>query len=129
MLFRSRSSDGTDQTDAQRWLESKGFALPSVYVASGARGPIASALDLDIVIDARPDSCVNVANESDARPILVWPSDRGVLPPDARREDIQATRSFGECLDLLTSSEEPGARSGGFREWLRKLFGLKDSGQ
>src|SRR4051812_7739869 len=73
---RPPSAGDIVQVQSQRWLEAKGFALPCVYVTSGARGRIAAALHLDLVVDASPENCVNVVSESDARAILVWPGDR-----------------------------------------------------
>ncbi len=37
-------SGATPQVQTQRWLESKGFRLPSVFVVQGSRGRIAAAL-------------------------------------------------------------------------------------
>lgn len=126
---RPPSAGDTVQMQSQRWLEEKGFALPSVYVTSGSRGRIASALHLDLVIDASPDSCVNVVTESDARAILVWPGDRSGLPADARRPEINIARSFGECLDTLSVVDDPSPRNAGVLAWLRRLFGLRQARQ
>src|SRR4051812_10429263 len=41
---RPSTAGFTAQRQSQRWLESKGFSLPSVYVVQGSRGRIASAL-------------------------------------------------------------------------------------
>ncbi len=38
---RPQSAGATAQLQSQRWLESKGFTLPSVYVVQGSRGRIA----------------------------------------------------------------------------------------
>ena len=125
LTTHSRKTHATEQVDAQRWLESKGFALPCVYVAPGWRGPIASSLHLDLVIAARPEHCVNVVTESDARAILVWPGDRSALPADARRPEINVVKSFAECLDMLTAVQDPGPKHDGMFAWLRRLLGLK----
>ncbi len=123
---RSPSAGDTVQVQSQRWLEEKGFALPCVYVTPGSRGRIASALHLDLVIDASPDNCVNVITESDARAILVWPGDRAGLPADARRPEINIAKSFGECLDTLAVVDDPSPRNAGVFAWVRRLFGLKE---
>ncbi len=34
------------QVQSQRWLESRGFPLPSVYVVQGSRGPLTSHLEV-----------------------------------------------------------------------------------
>ena len=53
---RPETVGATAQVQSQRWLESHGFTLPSVYVVQGSRGRIAAALGLDIVIDDRPEN-------------------------------------------------------------------------
>jgi hypothetical protein len=126
---RPPTAGDTVQLQTQRWLEEKGFALPCVYVTSGSRGRIASALHLDLVIDASPDNCVNVVTESDARAILVWPGDRSGLSPDARRPEISIAKSFGECLDTLSVVDDPSPRNAGVFAWLRRLVGLRQTRQ
>ena len=123
---RPPSGGGSVQVQSQRWLEAKGFALPSVYVAPGPRGRIASALHLDLVIDAAPENCVDVVSESDARTILVWRGDRSTLPADARRAGIDVARSFGECLDMLTAEAEdhPRPPDEGLFARVRRLLGF-----
>src|SRR5689334_10015026 len=69
---RPQSAGATAQLQSQRWLESKGFTLPSVYVVQGSRGRIAAALHLDIVVDDRPENCLDVVVDSKARAILIW---------------------------------------------------------
>jgi hypothetical protein len=124
---RPPSGGATVQVQSQRWLEAKGFALPCVFVAPGPRGRIASALHLDLVIDVTPKNCVNVVSESAARTILVWRGDRSTLPPDARRPEIDVARSFGECLDMLATVDDPSPRNAGVVTWLRRLFGWKEA--
>ena len=72
---RPESAGVTAQVQTQRWLASNGFALPSVFVVQRSRGRIAASLELDIVIDDRPDNCLDVAVESKSRAILVWRAD------------------------------------------------------
>jgi hypothetical protein len=69
---RPRSAGRTLQRQSQRWLEKLGFPLPSVFTVRGSRGRVAQALDLDVVIDDRPDNCLDVALESSAAAILLW---------------------------------------------------------
>ena len=105
---RPPTAGHTSQLQSQRWLESKGFVLPSVYVVHGSRGRIAAALGLDIVVDDRPENCLDVITDSKARAVLVW---RGEDPPPAatRKLGIGVVRSVGECLDaLLLQSDERG---------------------
>jgi hypothetical protein len=123
-LTTVHSSRGTAQADAQRWLESKGFVLPSVYVAPGSRGRIAAALNLDIVIDASPENCADVAARSPARAILVWRSERNALPADGSRPEFDIVKSVGECLDMLAVDDRSTNKTGWLR-WARRLLGFQ----
>jgi hypothetical protein len=44
-------------------------------------GKIAAALQLDVIIDDRPENCLDVAIDSAARAILVWRSDEDKCRP------------------------------------------------
>lgn len=127
---RPETMGATAQVQSQRWLESKGFTLPSVYVVQGSRGRIAAALDLDIVIDDRPENCLDVVADSKARAILVWRDDRNQLPAAARRLGIGTVQSVSDCLDILTqvdtlaslaSEERPSVM-----DRVKRLLGLKE---
>jgi hypothetical protein len=69
-------------------LESKGFALPGVFVVPESRGRIAASLCLDFVIDDSPEKCMDVVVDSRARAILVWSAEekgaRAASGPTAR---------------------------------------------
>lgn len=110
---RPETVGASAQRQSQRWLESRGFTLPSVYVVQGSRGRIAAALDLDIVVDDRPENCLDVVSDSKARAILVWRYPEHQLPAVAQRLGIGVVTSVAECLDILTEvdaspAEEPG---------------------
>ena len=89
---RPETAGATAQVQSQRWLESKGFTLPSVFVVQRSRGRIAAALGLDFVVDDRPENCLDVVVDSKARAILVWrdearqPPDRGAAARHRRRQ-------------------------------------------
>jgi hypothetical protein len=102
---RPESAGDTAQIQTQRWLESMGFPLPSVFVVQGSRGRIASALALDVVVDDRLDNCLDVIADSKARAVLVWREGAGRLPPSAKRMGVRAVRSVAECLDVLAGAE------------------------
>src|SRR5262249_37086601 len=68
---RPEVAGDTAQRQTQRWLQARGFDLPSVYVVHGSRGQIAAGLDLDAVIDDDLENCLDVAATSNARAILV----------------------------------------------------------
>jgi len=124
---RPESTGATAQLQSQRWLESKGYPLPSVYVVQGSRGRIAAALGLDIVIDDRPENCLDVVVDSRARAILVWRDDEKLLPGAARRLGIGVVKSVGECLDILTKVDAREQESAGVVDRVRRLLGLKET--
>jgi hypothetical protein len=124
---RPQTSGSTAQLQTQRWLQSKGFPLPSVFVVQGSRGRIAAALDLYIVVDDRPENCLDVVVDSKARAIIVWRGDEKLVPAEIRRLGIRVVKTTAECLDILvevdsttTAAEHPGVLNR-----VRRLFGLK----
>ena len=123
---RPDTSGLTAQRQSQRWLESKGFSYPSVYVVQGSRGRIATALDLDIVVDDRSENCLDVVVDSKARAILVWRDDEKRLPTTARRLGIGVVKTVNECLDILTRVDAPGSSQSGLMARVRKALGMKE---
>lgn len=124
---RPQSAGTTAQIQTQRWLESKGFPLPSVFVVQGSRGRIAAALGLDIVVDDRPENCLDVVVDSKARAILVWRQDQNQLPAAARRLGIGVVASVDECLDILVQIDSPQAREQPtVMARVMRLLGLKE---
>lgn len=123
---RPESAGATSQVQSQRWLESKGFPLPSVYVVQGSRGRIAAALGLDIVVDDRPENCLDVVVDSRARAILVWREDEKQLPAAARRLGIGVVHSVSDCLDILTQIDQAGREDAGVMTKVMRLLGLKE---
>jgi hypothetical protein len=117
---RPASAGATTQRQTQRWLVSHGFELPAVYVTKGSRGKVAEALSLDVLVDDRPENCLDVKLESRARAILVWNGDPSSVPPNARRMGIEPVAGIGACLDLLTAA--PPAKPG-LLSRLKKLVG------
>ena len=104
---RPASAGATAQVQSQRWLVSKGFDRPSVYVVQGSRGLIAAALELDVVVDDRHENCYDVVVDSGARSILVWRGQGEQFSAAAERLGVEVVRTVGECLDLLSG---PGLR-------------------
>jgi hypothetical protein len=87
----------------QRWLQAKGFPLPSVFVVQGSRGRVAAALALDVVVDDRPENCLDVIADSHAHAMLVWRgAEQGPMLDSTRRLGIAVVRTAGECLELLS---------------------------
>lgn len=123
---RPQTAGATAQVQSQRWLESRGFLLPSVFVVQGSRGRIAAALDLAIVVDDRPENCLDVVVDSTARAILVWRENEKLLPGAARRLGIGVVKTTSECLDILEEVDAPRAESPGMMDRVKRLLGLKE---
>lgn len=121
---RPISAGRSVQRQSQRWLRRHGFELPSVYVVHGSRGQIASALQLDVVVDDRPENCLDIVLESRAGAILLWRGDAGRVPASAKRLGIATVDTVAACLDALAEAEDAGAASG-LLDRLRRLFGLR----
>ena len=124
---RPKTVGVTAQLQTQRWLESHGFKLPSVYVVQGSRGRIAAALALDIVIDDRPENCLDVAVDSKARAILIWREGQNQLPAATQRLGIGVVKTVTECLDILTQIDSDAAREEpGVLNRVMRMLGLKE---
>ena len=113
---RPETTGVTAQVQTQRWLESKGFTLPSVFVVQRSRGRIAAALGLDFVVDDRPENCLDVVVDSKARAILVWREEARQPPTAVQRLGIGVVKSVADCLEILAqvdaaTREEPGVMS------------------
>jgi hypothetical protein len=122
---RPETAGATAQVQTQRWLISKGFPLPSVFVVQRSRGRIAASLELDIVIDDRPENCLDVVVDSKARAILVWRADLKGLPSSTRRLGIGVVSSVNQCLDILTDLDKAPDQPGVVDRVMR-LLGLKE---
>ena len=123
---RPRSAGATCQIQSQRWLVKHGYPLPSVYVVQGSRGRIAAALGLDIVIDDRPENCLDVVVDSKARAVLVWRDDEKRLPGGVNRLGIAVVKTVAECLDVLDEIDAPVKEQPGIMDRVMRLLGLKE---
>ena len=123
---RPETAGATAQVQTQRWLESKGFTLPSVFVVQGSRGRIAAALGLDIVVDDRPENCLDVVVDSKARAILVWRADESQLPAAAQRLGIGVVKSVADCLEILVQIDSATRDEPGVMSRVMRLLGLKE---
>ena len=122
---RPHSAGATAQVQTQRWLESKGFALPSVFVVQGSRGRIAAALALDVVIDDRPENCLDVVVDSTARAILICRADEESLPAAIGRLGVAIVKSAADCLDLLVRLDSAAPQSSGLMSRVKRALGIK----
>jgi hypothetical protein len=123
---RPRSAGSTCQLQSQRWLVANGFPLPSVYVVQGSRGRIAAALGLDVVIDDRPENCLDVVVDSKARAVLVWRDDERFLPKNVKRLGVAVVTTVAECLDVLEQIDIPPRDQPGVMDRVMRLLGLKE---
>jgi len=125
LTSRPYAQGRTLQRQSQRWLDRLGFPMPSVYVVQGSRGRIADALGLEVVIDDRPENCLDVVLESQARAILVWRGTVASIPASAKRLGIGVVPSVAACLDLLVEAQRSADTPLDFMQRLRKLLGLQ----
>lgn len=114
----------TVQRQTQRWLQRHGFPMPSVYVVHGSRGRVAQALDLDVVVDDRPDNCLDVVLESKASAVLVWRGPQAAVPASAKRLGIAVVPTIAFCLDTLLEVHQ-SASEGSLLDRMRRFFGLR----
>lgn len=126
---RPETRGDTAQAQSYRWLKAQGYETPSIFVVHGSRGKIASALAIDVLVDDRPENCLDVAIDSQARAILVWRGDEGKVPASARQLGIGSVSSVNECLDILESIDRPAADGLGLIDRLKGMLGLKSAGR
>lgn len=126
---RPETRGDTAQLQSYRWLAAQGYETPSIFVVHGSRGKIAAALALDVLVDDRPENCLDVAIDSSARAILVWRGDEGKVPASARQLGIGSVSSIRECLDILEELDRGDAQSegSGMIDRLKRLLGLKSA--
>jgi hypothetical protein len=103
---RPSTAGETTQLQSQRWLDAHGFRYPSVYVVQRSRGRIADALHLDMVVDDRPENCLDVAVESKAKVILVWHGHMSDVPPGAARMGVRAVSTISEAVQLAEQYDD-----------------------
>ena len=124
---RPATAGRTAQLQSQRWLEKRGFPLPSVFVVTASRGLIATALTLDIVVDDTPENCVDVASDSKARTIAIF-RNQETPPPILAQMGIHIVNSTAQCLDLLVQIDSSLAQpQPGRLERVMRTLGLKES--
>lgn len=101
LTTRPAVAGDTTQIQSQRWLVTQGFTLPSVFVVRHSRGKIADALELDAVVDDRPENCLDVAVDSKARSVLVWHGDLDAPPPGLQRLGVRVVDTITAALAFL----------------------------
>jgi hypothetical protein len=122
---RPSTAGFTSQRQTQRWLTERGFTMPSVYVVQGSRGRIAAALDLDFVVDDRPENCLDVVLESTARATLIWRDSQATVPAGTKRLGIGVMPTVAACLDMLERLSSDDGDPPGLVDRVKRLLGLK----
>ena len=118
---RPPSAGDTTQLQTQRWLQAHGFPLPSVFVVQRSRGKLADALQLDAVVDDRPENCLDVAIDSKARPVLVWQGPLETAPAGLRKMGVKPVTSISAALALLERMDDERKQSPVVRSIRRML--------
>jgi hypothetical protein len=96
----------TVQRQTQRWLVAQGFDLPTVIVLRGSRGVAASALGLDYHVDDRPQNCIDVVADSEAKTILIVPESNHGAMASARKLGIGVSHCISDALDVLDQATQ-----------------------
>ncbi len=124
---RPKSAGATVQVQSQRWLEARGYRLPSVFVVQGSRGRVADALALDFVVDDRPENCLDVVVDSNAGALLVWRQGGEEVPVAANQPGISVVRSVEDCLAILSEVDSSSRLQPGFVDRVMQKLGLGKS--
>ncbi len=119
---RPSSAGDTTQRQTQRWLDAHGFAMPAVTIIQRSRGRLADVLELDAVVDDRAANCVDVASDSQARPILVWRGSRDSHPGNLSRLGIRTVTSTARALAMLERMDDARQQSPVVRT-IKRVFG------
>jgi uncharacterized HAD superfamily protein len=124
IFLTTRPSTAGDlvQLQSQQWLESHGFQYPSVFVVQRSRGKIADALHLDAFVDDRPENCLDIAVESKAKVILIWPGDLKDVPAGAKRLGVRPVNTISEAMQLLEQLDDIRSHPGLMRS-IKRAFG------
>jgi len=118
---RPPSAGAITQLQTQRWLEAHGFLLPSVFVVQRSRGKLADALQLDAVVDDRPQNCLDVAIDSKATPLLVWNAPVDDVPPGLTTMGVKPVASISEAVAVLERMDDARKQSSVVRSIRRML--------
>ena len=116
------------QLQSQRWLEAHGFHYPSVFVVQRSRGKIADALHLDAFVDDRPENCLDIAVESQAKVILVWHGNLKDVPAGAKRLGVRPVSTISEAVAILEQLDDIRSQPSLMRS-IKRAFGSKDAAE
>lgn len=119
---RPQTAGEPTQLQTQRWLHAHGFEFPSVCVLERSRGRLASVLQLNAVVDDRPENCLDVASDSKARALLIWPGPPETMPGGLQRVGVKPMASIGAAVDWLEAFDDRRRQSPVIRS-MRRLLG------
>lgn len=111
------------QLQTQRWLRAHGFEYPSVCVLERSRGKLADVLQLDAVVDDRPENCTDVAIDSRAKALLIAPGRSRSAPAGRDRLGVRRMATIGDALAWLERYDDRRKRSPVMRSVRRLLWG------
>lgn len=119
---RPATAGDPTQRQTQRWLQAHGFDLPSVCVLERSRGRLASVLQLHAVVDDRPENCLDVAADSKAKSLLIWPGPPETMPEGLQRVGVRPMPSIREALAWLERYDDERKQSPVIRS-VRRFLG------
>jgi len=120
---RPPSAGETTQVQSQQWLQTHGCERPSVMVMRGSRGKVAEAFALDAVIDDRPENCLDVLSDSKAKPVLIWRTGVGKIPPGIAGLPLEAVSSMAHAIEYLEAVTAQRQRGDTLFGRIRKALG------
>lgn len=108
MTSRPPSAGDSVQLQTQVWLEKCGFYLPSVMTApAGARGELARALRLDLVVDDHLVNCMEIVGASNAKVLHMARGDADQARRDqAEARGIGVVSTLSQGLDAIVRLHE-----------------------
>ena len=119
---RPETRGDTAQLQSYRWLAAQGYETPSIFVVHGSRGKIAAAMALDVLVDDRPENCLDIAVESKAKVLLIWHGNLADVPAGAKRLGIRAVNTISEAVSLLEQLDDLRQQPGIMRS-IKRAFG------
>lgn len=106
LTSRPPSAGDSVQIQTQVWLERFGFYLPAVLTApAGARGELARALRLDLVMDDRLADCLEVVAMSNAKALLVARDEAAAHREAAESRGVGVVASLAAALEAVERLE------------------------
>lgn len=114
MTSRPPSAGDAVQLQTQVWLERHGFYMPSVLTApAGARGELARALRIDVMVDDHFVNCMEIVGASNAKVLNMARGDvDSARRTQAEARGIGVVTTLAEALDAIHRLHEILTRQG-----------------